>query len=176
MTFSLANLSQTRSLAVRSFVKLLSLLNWRFANLDMFSGIFRCHFGEKRKAKNKRVPLSQLHFNFEKALIQVFSTVVTWVLPKASQIHSKTRFLSRLDLWSLQTTKKHALSSAKTWNNDPLGSYQAYQIYKFKSKFRHVLPKYTAQPEDMHARSKDSKTALQPQDSGQIEASLHTYS
>lgn len=64
--FPLANLSQTRSLAARSFVKLLSLLNWRLANLEMFSGIFPVPLWSKTRNTNKRFPLSQLHFSLEK--------------------------------------------------------------------------------------------------------------
>jgi hypothetical protein len=92
--FPLANLSQTRSLAARSFVKLLSLLNWRLANLEMFSGIFPVPLWSKARNTNKRFPLSQLHFSLEKALIQVFSTVVTWGLSKQSQTRSKMSFFS----------------------------------------------------------------------------------
>ena len=92
--FPLANLSQTRSLAARSFVKLLSLLNWRLANLEMFSGIFPVPLWSKTRNTNKWFPLSQLHFSLEKALIQVFSTVVTWGLSKQSQTRSKMSFFS----------------------------------------------------------------------------------
>ena len=51
--FPLANLSQTRSLAARSFVKLLSLLNWRLANLEMFSGIFPVPLWVKQETQTK---------------------------------------------------------------------------------------------------------------------------
>jgi len=75
--FPLANLSQTRSLAARSFVKLLSLLNWRLANLEMFSGIFPVPLWRQARNTNKRVPLSQLHFSLEKALIK--SSQLWWL-------------------------------------------------------------------------------------------------
>ena len=104
--FPLANLSQTRSLAARSFVKLLSLLNWRLANLEMFSGIFPVPLWVKQETQTKGF----LFPSFTSALKRPWSkssqlTMVTWGLSKASQTRSKTSFFSQVHLRSLQTTK-----------------------------------------------------------------------
>ena len=84
-----------------------------FRETSVSAELASCQFGNvlwyfsgatlgKTRNTNKRFPLSQLHFSLEKALIQVFSTVVTWGLSKQSQTRSK---MSSSHLRSLHMTK-----------------------------------------------------------------------